>query len=45
VIDCKNLDEAVDWAAKLPSAEWGVTEIRPVMDAGVEDPHREGAAS
>jgi hypothetical protein len=50
VIDCKNLDEAVDWAAKLPSAEWGVTEIRPVMDsgdAGVEDSQgdRQGAAS
>ena len=50
VIDCKNLDEAVDWAAKLPSAEWGVTEIRPVMDtgdAGAEAPDRDrqGAAS
>jgi hypothetical protein len=50
VIDCANLDEAVDWAAKLPSAEWGVTEIRPVMDtgdAGAEDSERDrqGAAS
>jgi hypothetical protein len=50
VIDCANLDEAVDWAAKLPSAEWGVTEIRPVMDtgdAGAEDSgrDRQGAAS
>ena len=51
VIDCKNLDEAVDWAAKLPSARrGGVTEIRPVMDYGPEydDPHsveRQGAAS
>jgi hypothetical protein len=31
-IECKDLDEAIDWAAKLPSAEWGVTEIRPVME-------------
>jgi hypothetical protein len=50
VIDCKNLDEAVDWAAKLPSAEWGGAEIRPVMDvgdAGAEDSQgdRQGAAS
>jgi hypothetical protein len=51
VIDCKNLDEAVDWAAKLPSAQrGGVTEIRPVMDYGpdYDDPHaaeKQGAAS
>jgi hypothetical protein len=51
VIDCKNLDEAIDWAAKLPSAETGgICEVRPVMDyeaAGLEDPHgaRQGAAS
>jgi hypothetical protein len=49
VIECKNLDEALDWAEKLPStANGGVTEIRPVMDyeaAGLEDPQRQGAAS
>jgi hypothetical protein len=32
VIECKDLDEAIDWAAKLPSAEYGgATEIRPVI--------------
>jgi hypothetical protein len=51
VIDCKDLDEAIDWAARLPSAaSGGVCEIRPVMDyesAGLEDPHGagQGAAS
>jgi hypothetical protein len=43
VIDCRDLDEAIDWAAKLPSAEGGATEIRPVMDyegSGYEDPQR-----
>jgi hypothetical protein len=51
VIDCKDLDEATDWAAKLPSsAAGGICEVRPVMDyeaAGLEDPQpaREGAAS
>jgi hypothetical protein len=50
LIDCANLDEAVDWAAKLPSAEWGVTEIRPVMDTGdaggtAHERDRQGAAS
>jgi hypothetical protein len=49
-IECKNLDEAIDWAAKLPSAEFGgVTEIRPVMDYGenYDDPQtvQQGAAS
>jgi hypothetical protein len=32
VIECKDLDEAIDWAAKLPHAEMGTTEIRPVME-------------
>jgi hypothetical protein len=49
VIDCKDLDEAIDWAAKLPSARrGGITEIRPVMDyEGYEDPQaaRQEAAS
>jgi hypothetical protein len=43
VIECRDLDEAIDWAAKLPSAEGGSTEIRPVMDyeaSGYEDPQR-----
>jgi hypothetical protein len=31
-IECKDLDEAIDWAAKMPSAEYGLTEIRPVME-------------
>jgi hypothetical protein len=48
-IECKDLDEAIDWAAKMPSAEGGITEIRPVMDYGpaYEDPQRarQGAAS
>jgi hypothetical protein len=48
VIEAKDLDEAIDWAAKLPSAAYGFTEIRPVMDyeaAGLDDPQRQGAAS
>jgi hypothetical protein len=48
-IDCKDLDEAIEWAAKLPSAEGGITEIRPVMDYGdsYDDPQalQQGAAS
>jgi hypothetical protein len=48
-INCKDLDEAIEWAAKLPSAEGGITEIRPVMDYGdsYDDPQalQQGAAS
>jgi hypothetical protein len=50
VIDCKDLDEALDWAAKLPHAQGGTTEIRPVMeyvDPRLADLHgqTQGAAS
>jgi len=31
VIDVKNLDEAIDWAAKIPGAQQGSVEVRPVM--------------
>jgi hypothetical protein len=43
VIECASIDEALDWAAKLPSAEHGATEIRPVMsyeETGSEDTQR-----
>ena len=31
LLDCKDLDEALAWAAKIPTAEWGSIEVRPVM--------------
>jgi hypothetical protein len=31
VLDVKDLDEAIDWAAKIPGAQRGSIEIRPVM--------------
>jgi hypothetical protein len=43
VIECASIDEALDWAAKLPSAEHGPTEIRPVMsyeETGLDDNQR-----
>lgn len=30
VLDCKDLDEAIAWAAKIPSAQYGSIEIRPL---------------
>jgi hypothetical protein len=31
VLDCKDLDEAIGWAARIPGAQQGSVEIRPVM--------------
>jgi hypothetical protein len=31
VLDCKNLDEAIEWAEKIPGSRTGSVEIRPVM--------------
>ncbi len=31
IIDC-DLDSALDWAAKIPSAPWGSVEVRPLQD-------------
>jgi len=31
-IDVKNLDEAIAWAAKIPTAEYGSIEIRPIWE-------------
>ena len=32
LVDCKDLDEAIRWAAKMPNADRGSIEIRPVME-------------
>jgi hypothetical protein len=32
LLDCKDLDEAIEWAAKIPGAKVGTIEVRPVMD-------------
>jgi hypothetical protein len=31
ILDCKDLDEAIEWAAKVPGAQVGSVEIRPVL--------------
>jgi hypothetical protein len=31
-IEAESLDEAIDWAAKIPDARLGTIEIRPVVD-------------
>ncbi len=32
IVECKNLDEAIDWAAKCPAAKRGSMEVRPIME-------------
>ena len=32
LLDCRDLDEASSWAAKIPDAAAGAVEVRPVMD-------------
>ena len=31
LLECKDLDEALGWAAKIPSERYGTIEVRPVM--------------
>lgn len=31
LLNCKDLDEATYWAAKIPSARYGTIELRPVV--------------
>ena len=34
LIDVPDLDAAIEWAAKIPSAPYGSVEIRPIMEIG-----------
>ncbi len=31
LLECKDLDQALEWAAKIPTAKYGTIEVRPVM--------------
>jgi hypothetical protein len=47
VIECASFDDALEWAAKVPSAERGSTEVRPAIDyeaMGFEDTQRPAEA-
>ena len=32
ILECPNLDEAIEWAAKIPGAKHGSVEIRPLVE-------------
>ena len=34
LLDCKDLDEAIDMAAQIPSAKFGTIEVRPIVEFG-----------
>ena len=34
VLDCRDLDDAIAWASRIPSVGRGSVEVRPVMEAG-----------
>ena len=36
VLECASMDEALDWAARIPGAEHGAVEVRPVHEGGDE---------
>ena len=32
LLECKDLDDALNWAAQIPEAKTGAIEVRPIMD-------------
>ncbi|MGH2698664.1 MAG: YciI family protein [Actinomycetota bacterium] len=32
LLNCDNLDRAIEWAAKIPEAKHGSIEVRPIME-------------
>ena len=32
LVDCETLDEALAWAAKIPTAKHGLIEVRPILE-------------
>jgi hypothetical protein len=32
LLDCKDLDEALDYASRIPSATYGAIEVRPIVE-------------
>jgi hypothetical protein len=43
LIEAADLDEALKWAAKVPGAQWGSIEVRPIVAAEQSMPNPAGA--
>src|SRR3954447_19495706 len=44
-LECKDLDEALAWAARIPEAQFGAVEVRPVIDYAALQGTMNGAAA
>jgi hypothetical protein len=42
-LECKDLDEALEWASKIPEAKTGSIEVRPVIDYAAMEGSMNGA--
>ena len=45
LLECKDLDEAIEWAAKIPGAKYGSIEVRPIMEFNEDGTPKLGAES
>lgn len=32
MLECENLDQAIEWAARIPAARQGAIEVRPILE-------------
>lgn len=35
MLDCENLDQAIEWAARIPAARVGAIEVRPILEMNI----------
>ena len=45
LLECKDLDDALNWAAQIPEAKTGAIEVRPIMDYAALENQAAGAES
>src|SRR3954467_15170635 len=43
LLECKDLDDALNWAAQIPEAKTGAIEVRPIMDYAALEGQAAGA--
>ena len=45
LVECKDLDEAIEWAAKIPGSEVGSVEVRPIIDYAAMEARQQAAST
>jgi hypothetical protein len=43
LLECKDLDEAIEWAARIPGAKSGTIEVRPILEFNEDGSPKTGA--